>query len=238
MTVKRDYGNFATASRKILASLVQVHGYEFDEYGLFTRRKSGWLEGFGLQQTRYGDGSFCINMGIVVPALGKRWLADETHDTGFIIHFRLSESGADGGDCWLPAADKAELERSLGQLASWLASVEPWFAQFTQLSDVARIYKDRANLPVPGQDQWQLQLAAANYGFLLAEAGEHEEARKWLAEAEYLMSLPVYHAPGWPGILHKKVKGARLQKPTADEARQLQAVRLSLLALQDSGCAA
>ncbi len=238
MTVKRDYGSFAKASRKILAPWVQSHGYEPNEHGVFMRRKGAWLEGFALQQTQYGDGSFCINMGIAVPALGKRWLEDEAADTGFIIHFRLSEHGAEGGDCWLPAAGKEQLTHSLERVASWLPLVEPWFAQFTCMADVARAYRDRSNLPVPGKDEWHLQITSANYGFLLAEAGEQDEARKWLAEAEYLMSLPVYYAAGWPGVLHKKVKGARLQKPSADEVRQLQAVRASLQALHGTGWAA
>jgi hypothetical protein len=33
------------------------------------------------------------------------------------------------------------------------------------------------------------------------------------------------------GMLHEKVKGARLQKPTPDELRQLEAVRTSLRGL-------
>lgn len=228
MTVKRDYGSFARASRRLLAPLVSPLGYEDDGDGFFCRHKAGWVEGFALQQTQYGDGSFCVNMGIVVPALGVRWLQESTAPMGFDISFRLSERGADAGDQWLPAADKAELAGSLDQVAAWLPRVEPWFAQFESMADVARVYRSRTNLVDAGRNPWHLQLAAANYGFLLAEAGDYAAARVWLTEAERLMSLPVYHAPGWPGMLHEKVKGARLQKPTPDELRQLEAVRLSL----------
>lgn len=232
MAVKRDYGSFAKATQKMLAPLVGQQGYEHIGHGMFARRKAGWIEAFGLQQTQYGDGSFCINMGIAVPALDKRWLAEESH-TGLLIAFRLSERGADGGDRWLPAADKAELTQSLEHVASWLPLAEPWFAQLKSLSDVARVYRDRNNLPRPGKDDWFMQLIAANYGFLLAEAGEYAEAKIWLREAEHLMALPVYHAPG--GMHHTKVKGARLQKPSEDEIRQLQAVRASLEGLPEAG---
>jgi len=228
VAVKRDYGSFARASQKLLAPLVRPYGYEPVGQGFFARRKHAWLEGFGLQQTQYGDGSFCINMGIDVPALNARWHQPQAGHQGLIIAFRLSARGAEQGDHWLPAADRQALQHSLECLASWLPLVEPWFAQLTTMSDVARLYKSRTNLVAPGQNAWHLQLAAANHGFLLAEAGEHAAATQWLAEAERLMSLPVYHAPGWPGPLHEKVKGARLQKPTQDEIRQLEAVRASL----------
>lgn len=231
MSVRRDYGSFAKASRALLGPLVRPLGYEDIGGGFFARRKAGWLEGFALQQTQYGDGSFCINMGLHVPALQARWLAPESDPEGMIIWCRLSERGADEGDQWLPASDKAELLQSLALVATWLPRVEPWFAQFGSMADVARVYRNRTNLVDAGENPWHLQLAAANYGFLLAEAGDHVAARVWLTEAERLMSLPVYHAPGWPGTLHVKVKGARLQKPTADELRQLEAVRLSLRGL-------
>ena len=231
MVVKRDYGSFAIASRRMLAPLVLRYGYEHMGQGFFARRKNSWVEGFGLQQTQYGDGSFCINMGIDVPGLDARWLRPETVPRGLLIHFRLSERGADQGDCWLPADDKEELNQSLVRLATWLPLVEPWFAQLTTLSDVARLYKSRTNLVELGQNPWHLQLQAANYGFLLAEASEDVAARQWLEEAERLMSLPVYYAPGWAHVLHEKVKGARLQKPKPDEIRQLEAVRTSLRAL-------
>ena len=68
----------------------------------------------------------------------------------------------------------------------------------------------------------------------LAEAGEDASAKQWLEEAERLMSLPVYYASGWAHMLHEKVKGARLQKPTPDEVRQLEAVRTSLCGLANA----
>lgn len=231
MAVKRDYGSFAKASRKILAPLVSPYGYEDLGEGFFARRKNRWMEGFGLQQTQYGDGSFCINMGIDVPALDTRWRRPDTAPRGLLIHFRLSERGVDQGDCWLPADNKEELNQSLVRLASWLPLVEPWFARLASLSDVAQLYRSRTNLVELGQTPWHLQLQAANYGFLLAEAGEDASAKQWLEEAERLMSLPVYHAPGWAHMLHEKVKGARLQKTTPDEIRQLEAVRASLSGL-------
>lgn len=234
MTGKRDYGSFAKASQKMLVPLVSPYGYEHEAYGFFARRKSGWLEAFGLQQTQYGDGSFCINMGISVPGLGARWLRPENVYRGLTIAFRLSERGADQGDCWLPAANKEELAKSLARLASWLPLAEPWFAKFSTMSDVAGIYRSRTNLADLGQNQWHVQLAAANYGFLLAEAGDYASARLWLEEAERLMSLPVYYAPGWAGMLHEKVKGARLQKPTEDDIRQLEAVRACLRSLANA----
>lgn len=229
MAVKRDYGSFAKATKALLPPLIAPFGYEDVGHGFFARRKSGWLEGFGLQQTQYGSGEFCINMGIVVPGLQARWLMPEEAEPGLDISFRLSEHGADQGDGWLPAQDKAELTSSLTQLASWLPLAEPWFAQFRTLADVARVYRDRTNLVEPGTNEWHLQLSAANLGFLLAEAGDAAGARVWLAEAERLMALPVYFAPS--GMVHEKVKGARLQKPTEVELRQLAAVRASLAGL-------
>lgn len=232
MAVKRDYGSFAKASQKMLGPLVAPYGYEHVGHGFFARRKNNWLEGFGLQQTQYGDGSFCINMGIDVPSLDARWLTPASGQYSLLISFRLSERGVDQGDCWLPAADKEELAQSLTELASWLPQVEPWFAQLKTMSDVARLYQSRTNLVEIGKNPWHLQLSAANYGFLLAEAGESAAALLWLREAERLMSLPVYYAPGGTGMVHEKVKGARLQKPTGDEIHQLEAVRASLRGLE------
>ena len=231
MSVKRDYGNFSKASPKIMAALVAPLGYTDLGRGFFGRPKDGWVEGFFLQQTQYGDGSFCINIGIAVPALYERWLTPAESPSALLLSARLSASGVDGGDCWLPAADKTELAHSLAQVASWLPLVEPWFAQFRTRADVAQEYRRRSHLVEPGRNAWAVQVAAANYGFLLAEAGVHAEARTWLQEAERLMSLPVYFGPGAAGMRHDKVKGARLQKPTQDELRQLQAVRSSLQAL-------
>lgn len=228
MAVKRDYGSFANASRRMLAPLVSPYGYEHIGQGFFARQKHNWQEGFSLQQTQYGDGSFCINMGIDVPNLDARWRRTDKAPRGLLIDFRLSEHGVDQGDCWLPAENKEALTQSLERLASWLPVVEPWFAQLASMSDIARLYKNRSNLVELGQNPWHLQLQAANYGFLLAEAGENSAAKQWLAEAERLMSLPVYYAPGWAHMLHEKVKGARLQKPTPDERRQLEAVRIAL----------
>jgi hypothetical protein len=168
VAVKRDYGSFAKASRRMLAPLVSPYGYEHTGQGFFARRKNSWVEGFGLQQTQYGDGSFCINMGIDVPSLDTRWLRPDTALRGLLIHFRLSERGADQGDCWLPSDNKEELNQSLVRLASWLPLVEPWFAQLTTMSDVAQFYRSRTNLVELGQNPWHLQLQAANYGFLLA----------------------------------------------------------------------
>ena len=227
MTVKRDYGSFAKATQKLLPSFVAPHGYADVGHGFFARSNDGgWLEGFGLQQTQYGDGSFCINMGINVPSLKRRWLNEE--DTGLTIAFRLSDRGADQQDAWLPAGNKQELLHSFETLALWMPLVEPWFARFKSMLDVAHIYRSRTNLVALGENEWHLQLMAANYGFLLAEAGDFNEARLWLAEAERLMALPVYFAPNSQGMVHTRVKGARLQKPSPNEIRQLEAVRLSL----------
>lgn len=227
MAVKRDYGNFSKAVQKILPPLVVPHGYEHSSKGFFARKRAGWHEGFFLQQTQWGGGEFCINIGIEIPSLNARWLAEDTNDHGLFISFRLSERGADQGDCWLPAENKQQLTESLELVASWLPLVEPWYAQFVSISDVARVYRSRTNLVEPGENNWYLQLMAANYGFLLAEAGEATEARRWLKEAERLMSLPVYHVPNG-GMVHEKVKGARLQKPSDSDLRQLEAVRRSL----------
>lgn len=232
MSVKRDYGSFSKASRKILAPLVRQYGYEPHDGGGFARRRHQWLEGFRLQQSQYGDGSFCINMGISVPGLAVRWQMPKGDDQSFIVGSRLSEMGLDGRDRWLPGSNNDELVRSLDDVASWLGHVEPWFAQFQSLDDVARVYRGTTNLTEIGHNAWHLQIMAANYGFLLAEANANDEARRWLEEAERLMSLPVYFAPHGPGMFHEKVKGARLQKPSAQEQRELHAVQESLVGLQ------
>ena len=232
MSVRRDYGSFAKATQRYLPPMIEPLGYTHRGGGFFGRTREGWLEGFGLQQTQYGDGSFCANMGIHVPAQARRWLdPEQSAPNSFSIEFRLSERGADQGDAWLPAADKTELLASFDRLVSWLPLAEPWFEQLSSLSDVAAVYRSRTHLTTLGENGWHLQLMAANYGFLLAEAGELDQARQWLAESERLMSLPVYHLKTG-GMVHEKVKGARLAKPDADEQRQLQAVRASLEALR------
>ncbi|MGH8445114.1 MAG: hypothetical protein ACREVL_07600 [Solimonas sp.] len=230
MAVKRDYGSFAKATDRLLPALIRPQGYEPAGNGFFARRREGWLEGFGLQQSQFGGGEFRINMGIHVPALRERWLKADDGVHGLSIAFRLSADGADQGDAWLPAANRSELERSLATLVSWLPLAEPWFRQFRSLSDVARIYRERSNLVAPGGNEHHLRIMAASYGFLLAEAGDSTEARLWLQEAARLMSLPVYDLPDG-GMAHEKLKGARLQKPSADGVRQLDAVRRSLAGL-------
>ena len=227
MAVRRDYGSFAKATERILPALVAPHGYEYLGHGFYGTQRSGWLEGFFLQQGQWGGGEFCVNMGIHVPNLSVRWMDLDADAWDLAIAFRLSERGADEGDQWLPATNKAELAQSLETVASWLPVVDPWFAQFQSMLDVARVYRSRTNLTTLGSNEWHHQLNAANYGFLLAEAGETSEARLWLQEAERLMSLPVYFIQGG-GMVHEKVKGARLQKASVDEISQLKAVRKSL----------
>lgn len=230
MAVKRNYGSFSKAVQRMLPDLVAPHGYEHLGGGIFARSREGWLEGFGLQQIGWGGGDFCVNIGIEVPGLSVRWQKSDSSSHGLCIWSRLSERGFDKGDSWLPAEDKQQLAESLAKVASWLPAADKWFAKFKSLSDVARIYRSRTNLVEVGSNEWLQQLEAANYGFLLAEAGNLAEARIWLQEAERLMSLPVYYVPGADMIdmLHEKVKGARLVKPSAVELRQLEVVRKSL----------
>src|SRR4051812_7078260 len=98
MSVKRDYGNFSKAVRKMLPALVAPQGYADLGDGFFARQRDGWLEGFGLQQSHSGDGDFCINMGIHVPRLDLRWADPQPDGHALSISFRLSERGADQGD--------------------------------------------------------------------------------------------------------------------------------------------
>jgi hypothetical protein len=230
MAVKRNYGNFSKAVQKMLPDLVSPFGYQHMGGSFFGRSRDGWLEGFDLQQSAWGSGDFCVNIGIDVPGLAVRWQDPNPSGHGLCIWDRLSAQGIDGAEVWLRAEDKQQLAESLATVAKWLPAVDPWFANFKSLSDVARIYRSRTNLVEPGRNGRLEQLGAANYGFLLAEAGDLAEARVWLQEAERLMSLPVYHVPGtvMMDMLHEKVKGARLLKPRPEDLAQLEAVRRSL----------
>src|SRR5512138_2845907 len=105
MALKRDYGSFAKASTRMLSPHVDSLGYRLWYGGGFGREKACWVEGFFLQQSQWGSGDFCVNVGIHVPGLEELCALDrEDRNFRLLIAWRLSDSAAEsGGDHWYHA---------------------------------------------------------------------------------------------------------------------------------------
>lgn len=168
MTSRRDYGTFSKTAPRLLKPMVEQLGYQQLDGVVFGRRRDGWIETFFLQQSVHGTGDFVVPVGLSVPNMDDLWQKEATSKSfGLIISKRLGSHGLDGGYELYPATNKIELVASLEQVASDLKSMNPWFATFDSMVDVAAKYKKIGHGP----------LGAINYGFLLILAGQTKEAK-------------------------------------------------------------
>jgi hypothetical protein len=180
-----DYGSFAKVGRKLLAPSLSGLGYEFVG-SMFVRTKPHWVDVIALQQSQFGSGSFCVNLGLHVPSLGHWWRLQSYEPAALAVAHRLSPQGVGTQEKWFPAANRVELERSIEEVAAYLPRAEPWFAAVRCVADIAALYSKRHGLSSGKVGPLQA-LSAANYGFLLAQAGSTSEARVWLVKAESLL---------------------------------------------------
>lgn len=229
MAVRRDYGNFAKASARLLAPQVEGMGFLPLKGAAFARAKNGWVEAFFLQQSQWGS-DFCVNIGIDVPALAE--LSELRRDLGLLIHWRRSDGANEhGAEKWYHAKDKEQLERNLTIVASLLHQADSWFQQFRAFSDVVEQYRVRSGLPkIPSTDL--RLLTTLNYGLLLLLDGAKQEAARWLHVAKELVHKPMYWDAKQRTISFQPSAGAKEMKPSEDSERQKRVVVAALARLE------
>jgi hypothetical protein len=233
MAVKRDYGSFAKVSARLLGPQVESLGYR-PWYGRgFARPKAGWVEGFFLQQSQWGSGDFCVNLGIDVPALNGLWALDRKERySGLLIAWRLSDEGTESGaERWYHAKNKDQLVINLRLVAATLARADRWFHQFRSFSDVLEQYRVRSGLPnVPVGD---LRVTCVlNFGLLLFLTGDKREAARWLRFARELLARPQYWDPRARTFSHEPAAGLKLIKPTKDDELRRRVIEAALARIE------
>jgi len=218
MAVKRDYGSFAKASTRLIAPQVEQLGYRPWYGGGFGREKAGWIEGFFLQQSQWGSGDFCVNLGIHVPGLEDLWALDrEERVFGLLIAWRLSEGATEhSGDRWYHAKNQEQLADSLKDVSATLAKNDEWFRQFRYFSDVVEQYRHRSGLPCDPSGDLPA-VGALNYGLLLLLADAKQDAARWLRFTRELLSRPMYWDAKARTFSHEPAIGRKLMKPSKDD---------------------
>lgn len=175
-----DYGSFSKAAPRLLKPLVEELQFKQVKGTAFARERAQWVDGFFLQQSAYGSGDFCVNVGIDVPALDDlRGTLAADRSFGLLVYTRLGDDGVDD-EAWLPASDKAELQASITTVQSWLPALNAWFNRFQSFGDIVAEYERRNDLTCIKEDEHLSTLAITNYGLLLQLAGSVSEARSWL----------------------------------------------------------
>jgi hypothetical protein len=229
MAVQRDYGSFAKASARLLSPQVRPLGYRPRHGGEFAREKSGWVEAFFLQQSQWGSGNFCVNIGIDVPALNEFY---DDRNFGLLIGWRLSDAATEhGGERWYRAKDSVQLQNNLKLVADALAKAEPWFHQFDSFSNVVEQYRVRSGLPeVPAGDL--RVVCALNYGLLLLLDHERAKAAQWLRFARDLLARPIYWNQKTKEFSHQQLPGLKLMKRSKDDELRTRAIETALSRLE------
>ena len=179
---RRDYRSFSKAASKLLAPGIEPLGFQLVG-SIFVRRKPRWLDVISLQQSQFGSGAFCVNLGLHVPTLERWWQLSTYDPTHLAVAVRLSLTGVNSPEHWFAGTNTADLQESMATVASCVSMAEPWFARVNALEDIASLYAQRNGLSAPTKLKPLQALSAINYAFLLAEAGHSHEARDWLTEA-------------------------------------------------------
>lgn len=197
--VRRDFGSFPKACQKYFGPLVKPFGFVAVGGPVFRRNFGAVTHEIFLQLTRYGDGKFSCNVGVVVPSLGRLW-GDSDSDS-HVIGGRLSEAGLFDRDCWLPGDDKFQICQSFETFASYLPLAEHWLSQRITVGAVASDYAKVWGFDDPESQDLKVnqQLMVANYGYLLRLAGDIDASHRWLSAAKRLMLKPEY------GMVRKKM---------------------------------
>jgi hypothetical protein len=233
MAVKRDYGSFAKASARLLAPQVEPLGYRPWYGGGFGREKSGWVEGFFLQQSQWGSGDFCVTLGIHVPDHEEIWALDRVNRVfGLLIAWRLSDVGTEhGGDRWYHAKNKEQLQNNMSLVAASLAKADSWFQQFSSFSDVVEQYRVRSGLPRVPMGELRF-VCVLNYGILLFLDNAKQEAASWLRFAGDLHARPKYWDAKARTFSHEQAPGLKLMKPTKDDELYRRVIESTLAKLE------
>jgi len=232
MAVKRDYGSFAKASVRLLAPQVQPLGYVPWYGGGFGRQKSGWVEGFFLQQSQWGSGDFCVNLGVHVPGL-EEFLDRAQRVFGLLIAWRLSDAATEhAGDRWYHAKNKEQLQNNLNVIAATLVKADSWFQQFGSFSDVVEQYRVRSGLPTVPDADLRRDASVLNYGLLLLLDNAKQAAETWLRFAGELFARPMYWNAKTRTFSHEQAPGLRLMKPTKDDELRKRVIDSALARLK------
>jgi hypothetical protein len=195
----------------------------------YSKNCDGWHEVFHLQAALHGNPFFYVNYGIAVPDLCPVSAPRDLRETGLLLWDRLQDvdnTGAFGSE------SKKAIEDSSGRVFLQYKNVAlPWFAERSSWDSIASDYYatnpiDEAKL---GQHSvvFGADFRAATYGYLLLKAGHKMDARRWLMEAERLMSLPVFYTRDGRTV-HEKEKFARIKRPEPHELEWLREVKLTL----------
>ncbi|APV48616.1 hypothetical protein BWI17_02300 [Betaproteobacteria bacterium GR16-43] len=227
MAVPRDYGGFSKACERHFAPMISKLGMLPLGGANFGRRRGRWIDGLFLQQSGYGSGDFCVNVGFNIPELSELWRTPAVF--GLSMGGRLSAAGV-GHDRWLRASNKAELLEGLAEFAKHLESAMPWFDETQTFDDLVERYRrvGRIGSSPPTAVSVFRQLDTTNYGFLLFLAGKPDESKAWLEPVHATLTRTPRYITKDAKILYEKAPGARLFKLTKDELHQLGAIEAVL----------
>jgi hypothetical protein len=233
MAVKRDYGNFAKASGRLLAPQVESLGYRPWYGNGFGRERVGWVEGFFLQQSQYGSGDFCVTVGIHVPELQDFFASEDDRPCfGLLIAWRLSDSASDfQGERWYHAKDKQQLHANLEIVSATLKKADSWFRRFATFPDVIEQYRVNSRLPLRPAANLPL-MPVLNYGLLSLLNRADDQAREWLQLASAILSRPQYWDSTTRNICHEVGPGRKLIKPTKDDELRANVIEAALTRLE------
>lgn len=231
--MKRDYGSFATASTRWLAPQIASLGFIPWTGGAFGRDRGLWVEGLFLQQSQWGSGDFCVNVGIHVPKLQDYFASENDRPYfGLLIAWRLSDSAPDfQGERWFHAKDKQQLHANLEIVSETLKRADSWFRRFTSFSDVVELYRVQSRLPVSPSPDLPL-ITVLNFGLLSLLNGDNDQAREWLCLAAAIQSTPQYWDSTTRRISREAGPGRKLMKPNKDDQLRQKVIETALLRLE------
>ncbi|WP_290524929.1 DUF4304 domain-containing protein [Alcanivorax sp.] len=226
-----DYSSFSSVAKSRFRPVAKELGFEQVSGTIYQRKRNDWIEGFNLQASS-GNTFFYVNYGVIIPNLWEPFKTEIDSESlgGYTLHRRLNSGKGSGFD----RATKDQVKQSAELvLRKFKEQAEPWFSSISDMRDIAE--RDLLSSGIKKSDIGKLnyfqQLGVASYGFLLAKAGDAENALKWLLEADRLFSLPLYSAKDGRWV-HEKEKGARLMKPQDYEVEQHQQIKAAIQELK------
>ena len=227
MAIKRDYSSFSKACERYFAPMVAQFGIKSLGGIKFGRPRDCWIDGLFFQQSSYGSGDFCVNVGFNIPKKSDLWQSSPSF--GLCLGGRLSVDGVSGGDCWLPASNKQELMASLQQFAAYLQPVMAWYDEVRTFGDLIERCRnaDGIGTEPPANVSLYRQIPLTNHAFMLFLAGRADEAKAWLLPVEASLLRDRFLTREGK-IVYVKEPGARVFKATKYEIAQLAAIRALL----------
>jgi hypothetical protein len=229
----RDYSSFASAAKPRFRGIASELGFEQVTGIKYAKQREGWYEVFALQASSYGSNFFYVNFGICIPNLCPVTRSETVREEGRLLSDRLRDVDGRAG---FDNESKAAIERSALRVHAQLKAVAlPWFQALGSWEVIAAEYGRRCSIAEEKIGRHSFASghyrSCAHYGYLMFRAGRTAQAKRWLLEAERLLTLPVYFLRGG-GIVHEAQKGASLQEPEPHAVKQLRDVRDTLALLR------